>query len=324
MASDASLDRSAPRRSRARLERMPDRRIRRRVPAARGSSRRCPGRRPGSRSGCRTAARQHRASAHVQLLLVQEHARRAQPPRRSRASRRGTRPDGRRQRDGPRQSVTQGSDGRAADGPRRRSRRPARPGTDRRPRCRRRGSARGRGTRARHGCSGSTTAPIQLHRPSCQTASATMRRPIDSAAARNAVVRGHGGRRETAPSTARRSARRPRRSGRPPPVPARRFGDASLVRAHDRVGEQRAAPLAEALAVAVSSARPTPGANSRVKAGTRGHRCALSVAAISRSDLASPLESVAPQVQHRRVAAREAERVIGDLQPERHPLRVEP
>ena len=39
---------------------------------------------------------------------------------------------------------------------------------------------------SRHGCFASAVAPTQVHRPSCHTASSTIRRPIAAAAARNA------------------------------------------------------------------------------------------------------------------------------------------
>ena len=109
------------------------------------------------------------------------------------------------------------------------------------------------------------------------------------------VVRGHVGRRATAQDTERPSALRPRRSV---PQPAR----VGRAYARNRATCARTIPSASTAQrrtpklspSPASSARPNPGANSRVKAGTCGLRCGLSAPATSLERLRQRLEGVAP------------------------------
>ncbi len=99
--------------------------------------------------------------------------------------------------------------------------------------------------------------------------------------------------------------------------------DPLRVRTHDRIREQCAAPGAEALTAAVGLRHPHAGGqlegegrNPRRQVGRQRGRHAT-------EHLAQRKEALTGEVEDRRVAAIDAERMVGDLQPERRSLGVE-
>ena len=282
MIRDPGTERSARRRSRARRSTSAGRRSAPPARAARGSCRRCPGSTSGHRSGRGGGARSRRPGGRRRAARRRPAAvRHARRPTRCRGAGVEAVAAARRQRRRARDRLAQGAERGAAD------RLVAVHGGELREE---QADARGavvevrleRAVLGRHGSAGSTT-----RRSSCSGRRPRPRRPRCAGDRRGRVeereVRGHAGRRarlevgrvdlHAVLGEAGDDRVQPLVGPRMPASWARTIPSASSA--------QRRTPKLSPLPSA--SASPTPGASSRVNAGTRGRRCARSASATSRA-----------------------------------------